>query len=75
MFKIKNSLTAIYEKLNHDYFIIPHRSFIINIRYIREIDGKSKNIVMKNNDLIFIARGKYNIIIDALSNYIVDEEV
>ncbi len=75
MFKIKNSLTAIYEKLNHDYFIIPHRSFIINIRYIREIDGKSRNIVMKNNDLIFIARGKYNIIIDALSNYIVDEEV
>lgn len=59
-FEIKNSLMAIYEQLNHDYFVIPHRSFIVNLQHIKEIDGKSKNIVMKNGDLIFISRRKYN---------------
>lgn len=74
-YEIKNSLTAIYEKLNHDYFVIPHRSFIVNLQHIHEIDGKNKNIVMKNGDLVFIARGKYNEIINSLSNYIANEEV
>lgn len=74
-FEIKNSLTTIYEKLNHDYFVIPHRSFIVNLQHIKEIDGKSKNIVMKNGDLIFIARGKYNDVINSLSSYIANEEV
>lgn len=73
-YEIKNSLTAIYEKLNHDYFVIPHRSFIVNLQHIYEIDGKNKNIVMKNGDLVFIARGKYNEIINSLSNYIANEE-
>lgn len=56
-------------------FVIPHRSFIVNLQHIKEVDGKSKNIVMKNGDLVFIARGKYNDVIDSLSNYIADEEV
>lgn len=74
-FEIKNSLMAIYEQLNHDYFVIPHRSFIVNLQHIKEIDGKSKNIVMKNGDLVFIARGKYNDIINSLTGYIANEEV
>lgn len=74
-YEIKNSLTAIYEKLNHDYFVIPHRSFIVNLQHIKEIDGKNKNIVMKNGDLVFIARGKYNDVINSLSSYIANEEV
>lgn len=74
-FEIKNSLTSIYEKLNHDCFVIPHRSFIVNLQHIKEIDGKSKNIVMKNGDLVFIARGKYNDIINSLTGYIANEEV
>lgn len=74
-FEIKNSLTAIFEKLKHDYFVVPHRSFIVNLKYIKEIDGKSKNIVMKNGDLVFIARGKYNDVINSLSSYIANEEV
>lgn len=74
-FEIKNSLTSIYEKLNHNYFVIPHRSFIVNLQHIHEIDGKNKNIVMKNGDLVFIARGKYNDIINSLSRYIANEGV
>lgn len=74
-FEIKNSLTVIYEQLNHDCFVIPHRSFIVNLQHIKEIDGKSKNIVMKNGDLIFISRRKYNDVINSLSGYIANEEV
>lgn len=74
-FEIKNSLTAIYEMLNHDYFVIPHRSFIVNLQHVKEIDGKSKTIVMKNGDLCLIARGKYNDVINSLSGYIANEEV
>lgn len=74
-FEIKNSLTSIYENLNHDCFVIPHRSFIVNLQHIKEIDGKSKNIVMKNGDLVFIARGKYNDVINSLTGYIANEEV
>lgn len=74
-FEIKNSLTSIYENLNHDCFVIPHRSFIVNLQHIKEIDGKSKNIVMKNGDLVFIARGKYNDVINSLTGYITNEEV
>lgn len=73
-FKIKGSLAGIYTELNHNLFIFPHRSFIVNLHQIREIDGKNKKIVMKNGNLILIARDKYNEVIDALSYYIADEE-
>lgn len=74
IYKVKNSLLNIYDELNHDYFITPHRSFIVNLYHIKEIDGKNKKIVMKNDHLILIARDKYNEVIDALSFYIADEE-
>jgi hypothetical protein len=74
IYEVKNSLSNIYNELNHDYFIVPHRSFIVNLHHIKEIDGKNKKIVMQNDHLILIARDKYNRIIDALSLYIADEE-
>lgn len=74
VYKVKNSLSNIYDELNHDYFIIPHRSFIVNLHHIKEVDGKNKKIVMQNDHLILIARDKYNEVIDALSFYIADEE-
>lgn len=74
VYKIKNSLSGIYAELNHDDFIFPHRSFIVNLHQIKEIDGKNKKIVMKNGNLILISRDKYNDVIDALSCYITDEE-
>lgn len=74
VYKIKNSLSAIYSELNHDEFIFPNRSFIVNLRQIKEIDGKNKKIVMKNGNLILISRYKYSDIINSLSCYITNEE-
>lgn len=74
IYKIKNSLSGIYSELNHNYFIFPHRSFIVNLQQIKEIDEKNKKIVMKNGNLILISRYKYSEVIDALSFYIVNEE-
>ncbi len=73
-YKTKDSITNIYSLLNHEYFIIPNQSFIVNIHHIAEIDGKNKKLVMNNSDLILIPRRKYNETIEMLNRYITDEE-
>ena len=73
-YKIKDSMTNIYSSLNHQYFIIPNQSFIVNIHHIVEIDGKNKKLVMKNGGLVLIPRRKYNEVIETLNRYIADEE-
>lgn len=73
-YKIKDSMTNIYSSLNHQYFIIPNQSFIVNIHHIVEIDGKNKKLVMKNRGLVLIPRRKYNEVIETLNRYIADEE-
>ena len=39
---IKDSITNVYGIINHDYFLMPNPSFLVNIQHIREIDGKNK---------------------------------
>ena len=73
-YKIKDSMTNIYSLLNHEYFIIPNQSFIVNVHHIDEIDGKNKKLVMKNGGLVLIPRRKYNEVIEILNRYIADEE-
>ena len=72
-FKIKDGISHIYPTLNHDYFIIPSQSFIVNLHHIMEIDGKNKKIVMNNGDLILIPRRKFNEVIEMLNRYISDD--
>lgn len=72
-YKIKDGLMNIYMKLNHEYFMIPNQSFIVNLHHIREIDGINKTIIMKNDAVILIPRRKYNEIIEALNRFIAYE--
>lgn len=69
-YKIKDGIMRIYSTLDHEYFIMPQQSFIINLRHVREVDGKNKKLVMDNGDLILIPRRKYNEIIELLNRYI-----
>ena len=69
-YKIKDGIMHIYPKLNHEYFIIPNQSFIVNLNYIKEIDGKNKTMVMENGDLLLISRRKYNDVIETLNFFI-----
>lgn len=58
-YQIKDSISRLYETLNHQIFLMPQQSFIINIQHISRVDGKNKALVMKNGDIVLIARRKY----------------
>ena len=70
---IKDSISNVFSQLNHDCFIIPNQSFIINIYNVKEINGYSKSIIMKNDDIILISRRKYNEILEIFNLFISDQ--
>lgn len=72
-YKIKDGLMNIYMKLNHEYFIMPHQSFIVNLHHIKKIDRTNKTIIMENGELLLISRRKYNEVIEALNRSIAYE--
>ncbi len=71
---IKDSITNVYGIVNHQYFLMPNQSCIVNIQHIREIDGKTKALIMENEDLILISRRKYREVFDALNRYMTGGE-
>lgn len=58
IFHMKMNLSEIEELLSMDEFVKPHRSFIVNINEITTI--RKKEIVLKNGNVIPIARGKWD---------------
>ena len=74
-YAIKDSIANVYDIVNHNYFIMPNQSFIVNIQHIREIDGKNKRLIMENDDIIFISRRKYSEVFDALNQYMTNGEL
>lgn len=69
-YQIKNNLSKLYETLNHRIFLMPQQSFIVNIRQIEKVDGKNKALIMKNGDVILIARRKYAEFFNLLNQYL-----
>lgn len=68
-YKTKDSITNIYNIVNHRCFIMPTPSTIVNIQHIRKIDGKNKKLILENDDEILISRRKYKEVFDALNSY------
>lgn len=52
--KTKLSLSKLEKKISQNYFFKPHRSYIINLKYISNV--KKKEIVLKNNAKIPLSR-------------------
>ena len=48
-YKIKYSITNIYNIVDHRYFIMPTPSIIVNIQHISKIDGKNKKLILEND--------------------------
>lgn len=74
-YKIKDSITNIYNIVDHRYFIMPTPSIIVNIQHIRKIDGKNKKLILENDDEILISRRKYKEVFDALNCYMTNGEL
>lgn len=74
-YKIKDSITNIYNIVNHQYFIMPTPSIIVNIQHIRKIDVKNKKLILENDDEILISRRKYKEVFDALNRYMTNGEL
>lgn len=47
-------LNALYDKLDKSLFLVPHRSFLVNVAYILEIP--SANIVLKSGQTVPVSR-------------------
>lgn len=69
-YQISDSISKLFETLNHKIFLMPEQSFIVNIGHILRIDGKDKTLVMKNGCIIPIARRKYNEFLNMLNKYL-----
>ncbi len=50
------NLTSLFEKLNHEWFIRPYRSYIVNMDYID--DFQNNKITLKNKVEVFVSRQK-----------------
>lgn len=69
-YQISDSISNLFDTLNHNIFLMPEQSFIVNIGHISRIDGKDKTLVMKNGCIIPIARRKYNEFLNMLNKYL-----
>lgn len=74
-YKIKDSITNIYNIVNHHCFIMPAPSIIVNIQHIRKIDGKNKKLILENDEEVLISRRKYKEVFDALNRYMTNGEL
>lgn len=65
---LKERLKDIMMKLDDTFFVAPHKSFIVNMDYIKQI---SKNeIIMQNNDKIPLSQKKSSIVRKKFTQYI-----
>lgn len=69
-YQISDSISKLFETLNHKIFLMPEQSFIVNIGHISRIDGNDKTLVMKNGCIIPIARRKYTEFFNLLNEYL-----
>lgn len=69
-YQISDSISKLFETLNHKIFLMPEQSYIVNIGHISRIDGTDKTLVMKNGCIIPIARRKYTEFFNLLNEYL-----
>lgn len=66
-YEFYDKLTDIVRKINDDNFILVHRSFLVNIKYIKEY--RYSEIIMQNDDVIVISQNKRPEVREILQKY------
>lgn len=64
---VKENIGDLYERLNKDMFYMPHRSFIVNLKYISNVT-KDRLIILDNNDFLPLSQRKKVELMKLLSN-------
>lgn len=67
-FLIRKKLSDLEKDMPKQRFYQPHRSFLINLGFVKSFDGKK--ILMKNGNEIPLSRGKRNEFKTAMMNYL-----
>ena len=65
---IRKKLSEMEEQMPKQIFYKPHRSYLVNLRFMKSFDGKK--ILMNNGVEIPLSRGKQNELKTALMNYL-----
>ena len=71
-YKIKDSMSKLFASLDHNYFFMPNRSFIVNLGCIKSVDNKNKALIMSDDSIVLIPRRKYAEVLNSLNNYLID---
>lgn len=66
-FTIRKKISDMEKILPSDLFIRCHKSYLVNVKYIRQVT--KKNIIMENKQVIPISRGKYDYVNEVFSDY------
>lgn len=74
-YKIRDSITNIYNIVNRQYFIMPAPNVIVNIQHINKIDVKNKKLILENGEEILISRRKYKEVFDMLNRFMTNGEL
>lgn len=72
VYKIKDSMSKLYSSLDHNYFFIPNRSFIVNMGCIKRVDNKNKSLIMNDDSVVLIPRRKYAEVLNTLNEYFIN---
>lgn len=73
-YRIKESITNIYNSLNHSVFICPERGVIVNAYKVKQIDNKNKSLIMSDKNVIYIPRRRFTDVVNQLNNLTLDNE-
>lgn len=66
-FTIRKKISDMEKILPSNLFIRCHKSYLVNVKYIRQVT--KKNIIMENKQVIPISRGKYDYVNEVFSDY------
>lgn len=65
------SLSKLYDELKNDGFIKINKSQIINLRFIKEINGN--DIILKNDEKLYVSRSEKKNLVSEFSKYIIGD--
>lgn len=55
---IRDTIYELYERLNKSKFFLPHKAFIVNLKYVRSVETNPDGITMTNGKSVHLSQKK-----------------